>query len=810
MGDLQPWLPHQNGILADFSPPPPPLLAAAQPLNPHPSEIGAESWRAAEKATAGVIEEIQATVVSERRRRGVIEFVQNMIKCNLNAEVFPFGSVPLKTYLPDGDIDLTALGFPNSEDTFASSVRQVLELQEQNNNSEFEVKDVQYIHAEVKLVKCLIQNIVVDISFNQSGGLSTLCFLEQVDRMIGKDHLFKRSIILIKAWCYYESRILGAHHALISTYALETLILYIFHLFNKSLDGPLVVLYRFLDYYSKFDWDRYCISLRGPILISSLPELVAEVPVNHEGGLLFTKEFLNKCVDDFSVPPRGSESVQRNFPRKHLNIVDPLKDNNNLGRSVSRGNFYRIRSAFSFGARKLGQILLLPSESIADEVNVFFGNTLDRHGSGERPDVQDAGSLSLELQSHNTNEELCQEINTMNISGSEKNARRMEAEGQIAGRGSKGFTSRGSSSINIGEKSKVQVSTSKNINSPKGKPYHMPHLFFHSQNGYQNDSCERESSTTGTSRFSPRGSPVSSWSNEQSKDSHIGVCSNGASGSAKSNRLANLSGDLDIHMRNLQFVQWTQDYMMGNLLPFYPPSPYQYRNNNNNSWDPPQRRGAFSRMNANGVPPGPPFSPTGTYPTPSPFIPGGVFGIDHLPKPRGTGTYFPNTNYHAYKERVHSPGRGKSSVPPNHFSRQYSNGRARASLNVNLEESGVREQPSRVQLPAFTGSGSGKSVPSDASNMPSNSSKETLPATSSVVPPPEGDLPLEFGSFGPASLSGPAPEANTSLDSGNPPTPGLATISVSTMRGPSMSSNRERSAQAYRLKDEGDFPPLSG
>jgi len=33
---------------------------------------------------------------------------------------------------------------------------------------------------QVKLVKCLVQNIVVDISFNQSGGLSTLCFLEQV------------------------------------------------------------------------------------------------------------------------------------------------------------------------------------------------------------------------------------------------------------------------------------------------------------------------------------------------------------------------------------------------------------------------------------------------------------------------------------------------------------------------------------------------------------------------------------------------------------------------------------------------------
>lgn len=67
--------------------------------------------------------------------------------------------------------------------------------------------------------------------------------LVQVDNLINQNHLFKRSIILIKAWCYYESRILGAHHGLISTYALETLVLYIFHVFNNSFAGPLEVIF---------------------------------------------------------------------------------------------------------------------------------------------------------------------------------------------------------------------------------------------------------------------------------------------------------------------------------------------------------------------------------------------------------------------------------------------------------------------------------------------------------------------------------------------------------------------------------------
>lgn len=71
-------------------------------------------------------------------------------------QVFTFGSVPLKTYLPDGDIDLTA--FSNNQtlkDTWAYQVRDMLEEEEKNENAEFRVKEVQYIQAEV----CLLHNL---------------------------------------------------------------------------------------------------------------------------------------------------------------------------------------------------------------------------------------------------------------------------------------------------------------------------------------------------------------------------------------------------------------------------------------------------------------------------------------------------------------------------------------------------------------------------------------------------------------------------------------------------------------------------
>ena len=54
-----------------------------------------------------------------------------------------------------------------------------------------------FLDVQVKLLKCLVDNILVDISFDTLGGLCTVAFLESIDRHIGKHHLFKRSVILV-------------------------------------------------------------------------------------------------------------------------------------------------------------------------------------------------------------------------------------------------------------------------------------------------------------------------------------------------------------------------------------------------------------------------------------------------------------------------------------------------------------------------------------------------------------------------------------------------------------------------------------
>ncbi|KAL3536716.1 hypothetical protein ACH5RR_000082 [Cinchona calisaya] len=388
MGEHEGW-PEPSGLLPD--------------ARPVVRFLDSGRWLKAEERTAELIVCIQPNQPSEERRNAVADYVQRLITKCFPCQVFTFGSVPLKTYLPDGDIDLTAFSNnQNLKDSWATHVRDMLENEEKNEHAEFQVKEVQYIQAEVKIIKCLVENIVVDISFNQLGGLCTLCFLEEVDHLINQNHLFKRSIILIKAWCYYESRILGAHHGLISTYALETLVLYIFHVFNNSFTGPLEVLYRFLEFFSNFDWDNFCVSLWGPVPINSLPDVTAEPPRKDSGELLLSKLFLDACSSVYAVFPCGQENQGQPFVSKHFNVIDPLRINNNLGRSVSKGNFFRIRSAFAFGAKRLARLLDCPRENLINEVNQFFMNTWERHGSGNRPDApgNDVWRLKLTTPEH--------------------------------------------------------------------------------------------------------------------------------------------------------------------------------------------------------------------------------------------------------------------------------------------------------------------------------------------------------------------------------------------------------------------------
>ena len=61
---------------------------------------------------------------------------------------------------------------------------------------------------------------------------------------------------------------------------------------------------------------------------------------NVDDGLLIGKDFLANSKAMFSHPTTTSGLKVAGFLIKNLNVLDPLKDDNNLGRSVSRGKCF--------------------------------------------------------------------------------------------------------------------------------------------------------------------------------------------------------------------------------------------------------------------------------------------------------------------------------------------------------------------------------------------------------------------------------------------------------------------------------------
>ncbi|XP_038980280.1 uncharacterized protein LOC103702120 [Phoenix dactylifera] len=647
--------------------------------------ISPASWRQAEDKAEEIIRCIQPTEEAEMKRWSVIEHIKKLIKTKTDSEVFPFGSVPLKTYLPDGDIDLTLFDGPNSNGNLVRDVLSIIQAQENSEDAEFEIKDVLYINAEVQLVKCLIQNIVVDISFNQIGGQCTLCFLELMDRKLGKDHLFKKSVILIKAWCYYESHILGAPYALISTYALETLVLYILHLFHETLGGPLSVLYRFLDYFSKFDWDNYRIDLYA-------------VASETDGDLLFTKEFLENCMDLFSVSPRDRKSSSSYFPTRCLNVVDPLKENNNLGRSVSTGNFKRIRLAFSYGSQKLREILLLPDHLIAEELTTFFKNTLRRHERGERPHLHNALPIGSDASGHLESENCL------------PNFIRVEADASLE--------------QNIsGNKTAVSRTMRENL----------------------------KASTSSSATDCSSVTRMASWH-------------------AKT-RLADLAGDIDLHLRNLHQAQYHLVFnFTGSELPIH------------------IRRRMFIHRHSN----------VQVSWQPATFTPGGQqTSKEYMPRQRGTGTYIPETTYRTYRQRL---ALGKSKVPPR---ARKNDQEVTTSSGTKLLERGSHEASPLIQVPESGGQGQWRPVQVDLPQSSHPSERGCCQANGLIL---QEERRPEGGSLAPVPLLEFLPEVWKRFSIDRPQGQGSVTSSTSSEMTP---MTAERPTPTFQLQDECDFPPLS-
>jgi len=353
-----------------------------------------------EREFDAIIQQVSPTVESKAYRAQVYGLVAELLKEQEGCiEVCAFGSVPLETYLPDGDIDICAF-FTCEASVGLTAVHHMLQREAETDgflasygswlNEPKIGNDPQLVFAGVPVVKCVIGGIPVDISANQVRGLSAVCFLNSVDRSISANlmglapkHIFKISIIAVKVWCGYESRILGSQGGLLPSYAVEILVLNILNRYVEC-TTPAAVLYKFLEYYANFNWEECMLGLQ--------PSAVQDECMLYRSDL------------------DGTQDV---FAPKFMNIIDPLDKANNLGRSVNQASAMRTQHAFKLGVQSMRYHM---SQGGAHGARKFLQATsrLLNTQFKSRPDVGDGSwqelmphSLHFDLKSqHNKLEEL--------------------------------------------------------------------------------------------------------------------------------------------------------------------------------------------------------------------------------------------------------------------------------------------------------------------------------------------------------------------------------------------------------------------
>ena len=364
----------------------------------------------------------------------------------LGAQVYEIGLQGLRCFLPDDPIRMSTFlcrGFESG--WFVRLNEQMCRLSgggNSNNNSssstdntDTDTNSQHQAHALSNIsfvnnnennghkLQCLVDNVLgVEVLANVRLELCLMAFFEDFDRLFGKDHLFKRSILLIRAWWVYESNV--STSCGISDFPFCILILSIVNRFHKQIHHPFHALSFFLAEYSTLDFEKQIITINGPVA----KEKFLQEKNNSENDNLISADFLNRYrkltlaidEDESSTMELLSETIGDSsfsdaayvsnrllnksnyiqtvceYSPKPFIIAHPLLPGMifDMPTAVLQRKKDSIVEAFRDGARALLPILSADLNSVnSGSINAhqmiekFYKNVTARFGRGWRPDM---------------------------------------------------------------------------------------------------------------------------------------------------------------------------------------------------------------------------------------------------------------------------------------------------------------------------------------------------------------------------------------------------------------------------------------
>ena len=305
---------------------------------------------------------------------------------DIKIQIFSFGSFPFKSYHRDSDIDMTLILLDKSSNNLITSygldlLNRVLNIIEnslkqyfaQHYNEEY----IERIEADVRLIKCKLEGVSFDISINNFVGLFKFILMHYIETNYFETYFYKRTLLLIKTWCYYEGNILGSNIGLLNGYALEVMIIYMFNNYKGKFNSELEAFFTFFNMISKINWENQLVTIYGIYdfdllnnyeynlenLLAKEEQESKDLKITYKQISDFVKQFERfndiEKVQNFNV---NSKTIV--LGKYNMHIIDPIYNTNNLGKSVNYHNSSRIQELFEYMDEQCQDLIKLKMDKV--------------------------------------------------------------------------------------------------------------------------------------------------------------------------------------------------------------------------------------------------------------------------------------------------------------------------------------------------------------------------------------------------------------------------------------------------------------
>ena len=326
---------------------------------------------------------------------------------DLKIKIFSFGSFPFKSYHRDSDIDMTIILIDKTTDKLVTSysielLTKVLNIIEnalrqyfsQHYNEEY----LERIDADVRLIKCKFEGVSFDISIDNFVGLFKFIFMHNLEKKYLDPFFYKRTLLLIKSWCYYEGNILGSNIGLLGSYALEVLVIYMFNNYKGKFNSELEAFFTFFNMMSKINWENQIVTIYGIYDIVTLSKynlnlesFLSSNEQDKDQKIIYTEisDFVKQFerfndIEKVQIFNINSKTIV--LSKYNMYIIDPIYNTNNLGKSVNFHNSSRIKELFDYMDTQCQDLIKLKTEKISpynyfNEISNLFSTIITSNDS---------------------------------------------------------------------------------------------------------------------------------------------------------------------------------------------------------------------------------------------------------------------------------------------------------------------------------------------------------------------------------------------------------------------------------------------